>query len=593
LPGGDKLWARLSTELAPIMMGTLTTNLALFAGVAILSAAVALYFIRAARGQQVLAEKEKERLLDEIWELKATASALNKAEAANEAKSRFLAMVSHEVRTPLTGILGMAELLTATDLTAEQQTYVDAIRLSGESLSSLINEILDFSKIEAGKLDLNRAAFDLQALIEGIAELLAPRAQGKGIEIATSIDRAIPHRVLGDSERLRQVLMNLAGNAVKFTEMGGVGIVIRQEQGGKVHFSVCDTGPGVPEDRRQSIFEEFEQVDGSMTRRHEGTGLGLAISKLLVELMGGDLQLERSGPEGSVFCFSIALPPAEISAQIQEPPSGLNGKTALIVADSPFGGPFLAERLAELGAKVFRVGDEAEALRLLREKMPDLVIVDCALGEQAAHRVVVEARKSGAKSNLVLFSPFERRAFGEALVKDCDGWLVKPVRLQTLHARLGSTRAPFSVARDASLRNGIAQPLAGRKILLAEDNDINALLIERHLSRLGAQTVRARDGAEAVSLVCANFGEFDAVLMDIRMPRLDGFSAARQIRAVEKKPASDRIRMIALTANAAEEDRLAAEAAGMDGFLTKPVDLNELARAIGPQGVPPLARRAL
>jgi CheY-like chemotaxis protein len=246
-----------------------------------------------------------------------------------------------------------------------------------------------------------------------------------------------------------------------------------------------------------------------------------------------------------------------------------------------------------MGAKVFRVEDEAAALSLLREKAPDLVIVDCALGEQATHRVVVEARKSGARSNLVLFSPFERRAFGEALVKDCDGWLVKPVRLQSLHARLGSKRAPFSVARDASLQTGIAQPLAGRKILLAEDNDINALLIERHLSRLGAQTVRARDGAEAVALVCANLGEFDAVLMDIRMPRLDGFSAARQIRAAEQKPASNRLRMIALTANAAEEDRLAAEAAGMDGFLTKPVDLNELARAVGPQGVVPLVRRAL
>jgi signal transduction histidine kinase/CheY-like chemotaxis protein len=576
-----------------MMMGNLTTNLELFAGVAGLALAVAIHFIRAARSQQLLTEKEKERLLDEIWELKATASALNKAEAANEAKSRFLAMVSHEVRTPLTGILGMAELLTATELTAEQLTYVDAIRLSGESLSSLINEILDFSKIEAGKLDLNRAAFNLQALVEGIAELLAPRAQGKGIEIATSIDRALPHRVLGDSERLRQVLMNLAGNAVKFTENGGVGIVIRQAQGGKVHFSVCDTGPGVPEDRRQSIFEEFEQVDGSMTRRHEGTGLGLAISKLLVKLMGGDLELERSSPEGSVFSFSITLPPTETSTTIREPPSGLSGKTALIVAYSPFGAPFLGERLAEMGARVFRVQDEAAALRLLREKAPDLVIVDCALGEQATHHLVVEARKSGVKSNLVLFSPFERRAFGEALVKDCDGWLVKPVRLQSLHARLGSTRASFSVARDSTLQAGIAQPLAGRRILLAEDNDINALLIERHLSRLGAQMVRARDGAEAVALVCANFGEFDAVLMDIRMPRLDGFSAARQIRAAEKKPASSRLCMIALTANAAEEDRLAAEAAGMDGFLTKPVDLNELAQAIGPQGVPPLVRRAL
>ena len=208
-------------------MGLIPTNWLLLFVAAALSAAAALLGLRARRRALDHAEKERERLLDEIWELKAAASALNKAEAANEAKSRFLAMVSHEVRTPLTGILGMAELLKATELSAEQSSYVDAIRLSGESLSSLINEILDFSKIEAGKLDLNCSAFDLPGLVEGIAELLAPRAQGKGLEIATSIDRDVPARVLGDSERLRQVLMNLAGNAVKFTERGGVGIVIK------------------------------------------------------------------------------------------------------------------------------------------------------------------------------------------------------------------------------------------------------------------------------------------------------------------------------------------------------------------------------
>ena len=527
---------------------------------------------------------EKERLLDEIWELKATASALNKAEAANEAKSRFLAMVSHEIRTPLTGILGMAELLTATELSAEQTSYVDAIRLSGESLSSLINEILDFSKIEAGKLDLNRAVFDLHALVEGIAELLAPRAQGKGIEIATSIDCHVSPRVLGDSERLRQVLINLAGNAVKFTESGGVGIVVKQAPGGKVSFSVCDTGPGVPDDRRQAIFEEFEQVDGSMTRRHEGTGLGLAISKLLVELMGGDLRLERSGPDGSIFSFSIALPSADPSATAPgtAAQTELNGESALIVTNSPFGGLFLRERLAELGFAVFCVPDEASASEVLREKTPALAVVDCALGEETTHRLIVEARKSGARSNLVLFSPFERRAFGEALLKDCDGWLVKPVRLKSLHGRLVSREAPLSPSRNPTHSPEVARPLAGSRVLLAEDNDINALLVERHLSRLGAQVVRARDGSEAVALVSSGGEKFDAVLMDVRMPGLDGLSAARQIRAAEQRAGTDRLRMVALTANASDEDRLAARHAGMDGFLTKLVDLAELARAIRP-----------
>lgn len=565
-------------------MGLIPTNWLLPIVVAALSAASALLGLRARRRALDRAEKEKERLLDEIWELKAAASALNKAEAANEAKSRFLAMVSHEVRTPLNGILGMAELLKATELSAEQSAYVDAIRLSGESLSSLINEILDFSKIEAGKLDLNRSAFDLPGLVEGIAELLAPRAQGKGLEIATSIDRDVSAQVLGDSERLRQVLMNLAGNAVKFTERGGVGIVIKKNADGTVYFGVRDTGPGVPVDRRESIFEEFEQVDGSMTRRHEGTGLGLAISRLLVELMGGALRLEQSGPEGSVFSFAIALPPAEsisdAGSNAQPAVPEAKGRRALIVANAPFGGPFLGERLRELGFETFLAQDEAAARAVLRGQAPNLVIVDCALGEGASQRLVAEARKCGARSNLLLFSPFERRAFGEALIKDYDGWLVKPIRRKSLYTRLVAREAPLAAAKGPSSQSGVSRALAGCRVLLAEDNDINALLIERHLARLGAWVVRAHDGAEAVALVCGSDACFDAALMDIRMPGLDGLSAARQIRAAERQSGADRLRIVALTANASEDDRRAAREAGMDGFLTKPVDLAALADAV-------------
>jgi signal transduction histidine kinase/CheY-like chemotaxis protein len=557
-----------------------TTLMALSAGAA--AAALVAFHVVSARSARARADKEKERLLDEIWELKAATNALNRAEAANEAKSRFLAMVSHEVRTPLTGILGMAELLTATELNAEQLSYVDAIRLSGESLSSLINEILDFSKIEAGKLDLNRTAFDLSALVEGVAELLAPKAQGKGIEVATSIDRGVPTRVLGDSERLRQVLMNLAGNAVKFTETGGVGIIVKSLAGGAIGFEVCDTGPGVPPDRRQSIFEEFEQVDGSRARRHEGTGLGLAISRLLVELMGGELRLAKSGPGGSTFCFSIALPAAEPAAPRPALPTEFAGKTALIVANSPFGSPFLGDRLAELGYRIVRAEDEASAIVLLRRESPDLVVIDCALGEETTQRLVAESRKSGARKNLVLFSPFERRAFGEALVKDCDGWLVKPVRIKSLQERLAARGAASSPDRAAISNAATLRPLAGARVLLAEDNDINALLVERHLARLGASVVRAHDGAEAVALVTAIAGGFDAALMDIRMPGLDGLSAAREIRAAEERTGAARLRIIALTANASEEDRIAAQAAGMDGFLTKPVNLAELAEAVAP-----------
>ncbi len=525
-------------------------------------------------------QKDQEELHAELKALKAAARALDKAEAANEAKSRFLAMVSHEVRTPLTGVLGMAELLVGTELNAEQASYVSAIRVSAESLSSLINQILDFSKIEAGKLELNNVIFDLPALVEGVAELLAPRAQGKGIEIATSIDRDVPRRVKGDPDRLRQILMNLAVNAFKFTERGGVGVMLKAPTAGRVSFAVCDTGPGVPVDRREAIFKEFEQADSSSSRRHEGTGLGLAISKSLVQLMGGVLNLEHSGPEGSAFAFEIALTGVESSSSFEPLSSDLRGKTTLVVADSPFGGPFLGRRLAELGARVARAHGVSAALEFLDRHAPDLVIIDCALGEQATQRLAAAARASGAGQNLVLFSPFERRAFGDALAKEFDGWLVKPVRLSSLYSRLGG--APHSGHHQDDVVSGtpIPQSLANRAILLAEDNDVNALLVDRRLRQLGARITRANDGAEAVAIACANIGRFDAIIMDMRMPRLDGLAATRQIRAAEQEAGADPVRIIALTANVSADDREAALDAGMNEFLAKPIDLAAVVNAI-------------
>ncbi len=560
-----------------LMVSIPTSILLAVAGVVALGAAG--FGLTERRARKAL-QKEKEELHDKLWELKATANALDKAEAANEAKSRFLAMVSHEVRTPLTGILGMAELLTATELNAEQAAYVAAIRVSAETLSSLINQILDFSKIEAGKLELNNVVFDLPALVEGVAELLAPRAQGKGIEIATSIDRKVPRRVTGDPERLRQILMNLAANAIKFTERGGVGVILKAPCAGRVSFSVCDTGPGVPIDRCEAIFKEFEQADSSSSRKHEGTGLGLAISKSLVQLMGGVLNLKHSGPNGSTFAFEIALSGAEPSPVSEPLGSDLSGKTALLVADSPFGGPFLGRRLAELGARVERVHGVSAALEYLDHHAPDLVIIDCALGEQATKRLAAAARTTGVGRNLVLFSPFERRAFGDALVNEFDGWLVKPVRLSSLYSRLGGARQSERHQGGAVARSTMPQTLADRAILLAEDNDVNALLVDRRLAQLGARITRANDGVEAVAIACANIGRFDAIIMDMRMPGLDGLAATRQIRSAERKAGAEPVRIIALTANVSDEDRGAALEAGMDEFLAKPIDLAAMVNAI-------------
>ncbi len=565
-------------KVVDLMVSIPASILLAIAGVVALGAAG--FGLTERRARKAL-QKEKEELHDKLWELKATANALDKAEAANEAKSRFLAMVSHEVRTPLTGILGMAELLIAMELNAEQASYVGAIRVSAETLSSLINQILDFSKIEAGKLELNNVVFDLPAVVEGVAELLAPRAQGKGIEIATSIDRKAPRRVTGDPERLRQILMNLAANAIKFTERGGVGVILKAPSAGRVSFSVCDTGPGVPIDRCEAIFKEFEQADSSSSRKHEGTGLGLAISKSLVQLMGGVLNLEHSGPTGSTFAFEIALTGAEPSPVSEPPGSDLSGKTALVVADSPFGGPFLGGRLAELGARVERVHGVPAALEYLDHHAPDLAHYRLCIGRTGDQT----SRRCGAynwRRGEIWFSFLRSSAgrFGDALVKEFDGWLVKPVRLSSLYSRLGGARQSERRQDGAVARSTMPATLADRTILLAEDNDVNALLVDRRLAQLGARITRANDGVEAVAIACANVGRFDAIIMDMRMPGLDGLAATRQIRSAERKAGAEPVRIIALTANVSDEDRGAALDAGMNEFLAKPIDLAAMVNAI-------------
>ena len=526
-------------------------------------------------------EQETERLRDEVWELKAAAAARDRAEAASEAKSRFLATVSHEIRTPLNGILGMTDLLASMKLDAEAQSYLAAIRTSGEALGTLIDEILDFSRIEAGRLELDSAPFALAPLIEGVVELVAPRAQGKGIEVAAHIAPDVPARLVGDAARLRQILINLAGNAVKYTDRGGVGLRVSRGPDHRIVFSVEDTGPGVPVEQRAAIFEEFERGDGSATALHGGAGLGLAISRALAERMGGDLTLARSDTTGSTFQLSCPLP-AE-SAAAEAPPT-LSGRRALIVARSAFEAPFLGEQLAAAGATVERAeGEDAAMLALAQRAPPDVVIVDCALGEQASRRIADAARAVHAGRTLVLVSPFERRTMGRNVLGAFDGWLVKPVRHASLLARI-SDRLNGGEAAAAAPDAPAPRPLEGLRVLVAEDNDINALIAQRTLERAGAMAERVADGLAAVAEIeDAADGKrtpFDAVVMDIRMPRLDGLAAARRIRAVQATIGATPTPLIALTANAAEEDRQAAEAAGFAAFFVKPFDADALTRAV-------------
>ncbi|SFL06486.1 ATP-binding protein [Methylorubrum salsuginis] len=531
-------------------------------------------------GSDVTEHVEAVRSLDE---------ARSRAESANVAKSRFLATVSHELRTPLNGILGMADLLLDTRLDPEQRTYVEALRTSGKALLTLVDGILDFSRIEAGRLDLAAEPFDAALLVEGVAELLAPRAQDKGLEIALDIADDLVALRVGDADRVRQILLNLAGNAVKFTQTGGVGVSLTREGEG-IALTIEDTGPGMAEDRIPILFEEFEQGDGSASRRHEGTGLGLSITRRLVERMGGTIEARSTLGRGSTFRVVLPLPVAEGATAPAAPPA-LRARRVLIVADSPFQAPALARRLTRSGAAAVVVGTVEAGLDALASAAFDAVIADRCLGDAPVRALAAEAGRCGVRCRLILLSPFDRREFGAVNASGFDSYLIKPVRARSLFDRLLEPNAAPAQVRPEALpevtpaeagteppppvRAAAAMASSGRRVLLAEDNPINALLATKALERLGAQVTLARDGLEALAIAEAQ-GPFDLALIDIRMPGLDGLETARRLRAREAQTKASPLHMVALTANTGREDMEAAEAAGFDGFLAKPLNLRAL-----------------
>jgi PAS domain S-box-containing protein len=515
--------------------------------------------------------------------------ACHRAEEANIAKSAFLSNMSHEIRTPLNAIIGMAELLQGADVSPELRSYVETIRTSGDALLALINDILDFSKIEAGHLALENVPFNLRECVEGAVDLVAPKAAEKRIELMCRVDAAVPTWIEGDPVRLRQIVLNLVSNAVKFTNEGEVLVEVIIERGDMgeelLHIAVRDTGIGIPADRLDRLFQRFSQIDASTARLHGGTGLGLAISARLVALMGGRIGVDSQPGEGSEFHAQIPLKRASNRQSADQVTLAarqrLEGKRILLVEDNATNRLILERQMASWGI-VLIVAESARAALDLLESGAEfhLAIIDGLLPDMEGKVLAENIRQRRLRESLpiIILTSFGSHD-GHAKRLGLAAMLSKPVKThQLLEAILGAFREPAepipATPRPTSDQLGKQHPL---RILLAEDNPVNQKVATLLLERLGYSDVTyAGNGHEALNEACRN--SYDVILMDIQMPEMDGLEACRRIRTSLTKDARPWI--IALTANATEQDRHACLAAGMDDYLSKPVRSADLANAL-------------